>query len=262
MLIAKLISLRLMLPVLLLLTMSSPPALATPPRVLNIIVGEWPPFVSEQSKHYGPVAHLISDLFQEAGYSVRYHFAPWGRVYSLAAASQLYDATAVWMHKPEREKDFLFSEPVLQEQFVFFSLTSRQLNAERLAQIAGLRLGGDIAYSYGPELDAMVAEGKVSQQRVTDIKLNFGKLLRGRIDLYPQEIRVGLTALRKEFDPATAAAITHSQTPFLQNNSFVMFPRKMPDSARLQAQFNQKLQQAITSGRYQAYFDRLERGEY
>lgn len=103
----------------------------------------------------------------------------------------------------------------------------------------------------------MVAEGKVSQQRVTDIKLNFGKLLRGRIDLYPQELRIGLTALRKEFDPATAATITHSQTPFLQNNSFVMFPRKMPDSARLQAQFNQKLQQAITSGRYQDYFDRL-----
>jgi polar amino acid transport system substrate-binding protein len=122
--------------------MLSPPTLATEPRVLNIIVGEWPPFVSEQLKHQGPVAHLISDLFNEAGYQVQFHFAPWGRVYSLAAGSQLYDATAVWMHKPEREKEFLFSEAVLQEQFVFFSLKSRQLQAERLEQIVGLRLGG------------------------------------------------------------------------------------------------------------------------
>ena len=237
-------------------------ALAAPGRVLNIIVGEWPPFVSEQSKQHGPVAHLISDLFKEAGYQVKFHFAPWGRVYSLAANSQLYDATAVWMHKPEREQDFLFSEAVLQEQFVFFSLKSRQLQAERLEQIIGMRLGGDIAYSYGPELDKMVADGKVTQQKVTDVKQNFGKLLRGRIDLYPQELRVGLAELQSQLDPASAALITHSQTPFLRNDSFVMFPRKMPDSAKLRDQFNQQLQQAIASGRYQRYFERLSRGDY
>ena len=236
-------------------------ALAAPGRVLNIIVGEWPPFVSEQSKQHGPVAHLISDLFKEAGYQVKFHFAPWGRVYSLAANSQLYDATAVWMYKPEREQDFLFSEAVLQEQFVFFSLKSRQLQAERLEQIIGMRLGGDIAYSYGPELDKMVADGKVSQQRVTDVKQNFGKLLRGRIDLYPQELRVGLAELQS-LDPASAARITHSQTPFLRNDSFVMFPRQMPDSAKLRDQFNQQLQQAIASGRYQRYFERLARDAY
>ncbi|WP_303846473.1 substrate-binding periplasmic protein [Aeromonas sobria] len=237
-------------------------ALATQGRVLNIIVGEWPPFVSEQSKQHGPVAHLIGDLFKEAGYEVKFHFAPWGRVYSLAANSQLYDATAVWMHKPEREQDFLFSEAVLQEQFVFFSLTARQLQAERLEQIVGMRLGGDIAYSYGPELDKMVADGKVTQQKVTDVKQNFGKLLRGRIDLYPQELQVGLAELRSQLDPASAALITHSQTPFLCNDSFVMFPRKMPDSARLRDQFNQQLQQAIASGRYQTYFDQLAQGAY
>lgn len=231
-------------------------------RVLNIAVGEWPPFVSEQSKHFGPVAHLISDLFKDAGYQVNYHFAPWGRVYSLAATSQLYDATAVWMYKPERLRDFLFSAPVLQERFVFFSLKSRQLHAESLAQIVGMRLGGDIAYSYGPELDQMVAEGKVSQQRVTSVKQNFSKLLRGRIDLYPQEMHVGLAELRSELGPASAALITYSKSPFLRNDSFVMFPRNMPDSNRLRSQFNQLLQQAIASGRYQEYFDRLERGEY
>ncbi|MFM5751209.1 substrate-binding periplasmic protein [Aeromonas veronii] len=244
------------------LFLTSQSALAAPGRVLNIIVGEWPPFVSEQSKQHGPVAHLISDLFKEAGYEVKFHFAPWGRVYSLAANSQLYDATAVWMHKPEREQDFLFSEAVLQEQFVFFSLKSRQLQAERLEQIIGMRLGGDIAYSYGPELDKMVADGKVSQQRVTDVKQNFGKLLRGRIDLYPQELRVGLAELQSQLDPASAALITYSQTPFLRNDSFVMFPRKMPDSAKLRDQFNQQLQQAIASGRYKRYFERLSRGDY
>jgi polar amino acid transport system substrate-binding protein len=108
----------------------------------------------------------------------------------------------------------------------------------------------------------MVAEGKVSQQRVTDVKQNFGKLLRGRIDLYPQELRVGLAELQSQLDPASAALITHSRTPFLRNDSFVMFPRNMPDSARLRDQFNHQLQQAIASGRYQAYFERLAQGKY
>ncbi|WP_256689448.1 hypothetical protein [Aeromonas veronii] len=125
-------------------------ALAAPGRVLNIIVGEWPPFVSEQSKQHGPVAHLISDLFKEAGYQVKFHFAPWGRVYSLAANSQLYDATAVWMHKTEREQDFLFSEAVLQEQFVFFSLKSRQLQAERLSRSSACGWGAISPTATGP----------------------------------------------------------------------------------------------------------------
>ena len=73
------------------------------------------------------------------------------------------------------------------------------------------------------------------------------QLLRGRIDLYPQELRVGLAELQSQLDPASAALITHSQTPFLRNDSFVMFPRKMPDSAKLRDQFNQQLQQAIAS---------------
>jgi polar amino acid transport system substrate-binding protein len=41
-----------------------------------------------------------------------------------------------------------------------------------------------------------------------------------------------------------------------------MFPRKMPDSAKLRDQFNQQLQHAIASGRYQTYFERLARGDY
>ncbi|MGL6496622.1 hypothetical protein ACSZNT_17425 [Aeromonas veronii] len=73
-----------------------------------------------------------------------------GRVYSLAANSQLYDATAVWMHKTEREQDFLFSEAVLQEQFVFFSLKSRQLQAERLSRSSACGWGAISPTATGP----------------------------------------------------------------------------------------------------------------
>ncbi|MDO6528357.1 ABC transporter substrate-binding protein, partial [Motilimonas sp. 1_MG-2023] len=59
-----------------------------------------------------------------------------------------------------------------------------------------------------------------------------------------------------------AVLITYSKAPFLRNDSFVMFPRNMPDSDKLRVQFNQLLEQASASGRYQEYFERLELGKY
>ncbi|WP_205623205.1 hypothetical protein [Rheinheimera baltica] len=55
---------------------------------------------------------------------------------------------------------------------------------------------------------------------------------------------------------------SHHPKPLLINQSFLLFPHKMPDSVQLAALFNQQLQQFKQSGRYQTYFDRLAQGDY
>jgi polar amino acid transport system substrate-binding protein len=119
---------------------------ASEQRVLNISVGDWPPYLSSEMKHSGVIAHLISDLFADEGYHVEFQFLPWPRAYASAAAGR-FDASAIWMHKTEREADFLFSAPLLDEQFVFFHLKSLPFDWQRFDDLTGMTLGGGLEYS-------------------------------------------------------------------------------------------------------------------
>ena len=246
--------------ILLSILLSSALARAEAP-LLRISAGEWPPYLSATLERQGPLAQLIGDLLAEEGYRVEFHFLPWPRAYAEAAAGR-FDASAVWMHKAEREADFLFSAPLLDEQFVFFHLKSQPFDWQRFDDLNGMTLGGGLEYSYGPAFDAFLQSGKVRMERVSSDRQNFEKLLKERVVLYPQEINVGYAALRNQFDAADAARITHHPRPLLSNLSYLMLPRRLATSDALRARFDARLQQYRDSGRYQRYFDDLQAGRY
>ncbi|MES2818373.1 MAG: transporter substrate-binding domain-containing protein [Pseudomonadota bacterium] len=228
---------------------------------LNISVGDWPPYLSTELKHNGVVAHLISDILADEGYQARFTFLPWPRAYAAAAAGK-FDASAVWMRKDEREADFLYSEPVLEEQFVFFHLKSLPFDWSRFDDLTGMTLGGGLEYSYGPDFDAFLASGKVKMERVSTDMQNFEKLLKERVVLYPQELNVGYYALMRHFSAADIAKLTHHPAPLLNNLSYLMLPRSLEGSAALLERFNRRLQQYRKSGRYAQYFKDFQQGAY
>ena len=228
---------------------------------LQISVGDWPPYLSSELKHDGVIAHLISDVFADEGYRVSFRFLPWPRAYADAAAGK-FDASAVWMHKREREVDFLFSAPLLDEQFVFFHLKSLPFDWQQFSDLSGMTLGGGLEYSYGPAFDDFLASGKVHMERVASDRQNFEKLLKERIVLYPQEFTARDAALHRPCSAAEIAKVTHHPKPLLNNLSYLMLPKSLAGSPELLERFNRRLQSYRDSGRYQRYFDNLHRGYY
>ncbi len=228
---------------------------------LRISVGDWPPYLSSQMKHNGVIAHLISDLLADEGYRVEYRFLPWPRAYASAAAGR-FDATAVWMHKAEREADFHFSAPLLDEQFVFFHLKTIPFDWKTFDDLTGMNIGGGLEYSYGPDFDAFLETGKVNIERVSSDQQNFEKLLKERVALYPQEMNVGYAALLSQFSAEDRDKITHHPKPLLVNLSYLMLPKSLEGSPQLLERFNRRLQIYRESGRYQRYFADLQQGKY
>ena len=228
---------------------------------LRISVGDWPPFLTTQLRHNGVMAHMISDIFADEGYRVSFVFLPWARAYADAADGK-FDATAIWMRKAEREQEFIFSEPLLVEQFVFFHLKEKPFSWEKFSDLQGMKLGGGLEYSYGPEFDAYLASGQLLMERVPNSRQNFEKLLRKRIELYPEEIHVGYATLRSHFKPEDVEKITHAQKPLLNNLSYLMLPKQLAGSPALVERFNKRLQMYRDSGRYERYFEDLRTGKY
>jgi len=219
---------------------------------LVISAGEWPPYLSAELPEQGLAAKLIRDIFLEAGFQVRFQFLPWARAYQDTKQGR-YAATAVWMKLPSREVDFWYSEAVLEEQFVFFHLKTTTFTFNSLADLEGVSLGGGLGYSYGATFDAALARGKINLSRVGDTEQNFRRLLKGRIQAFPEEMRVGYQVLHSQLTEFSGQ-ISHHPNPLLINHSFVLFPKSAQQSEQLQKIFNRGLAKIRQSGRYQQYF--------
>jgi polar amino acid transport system substrate-binding protein len=226
-----------------------------------ISTGGWPPFLTPQQKHYGFIAHLISDVFAETGVEVEYRLVPWRRAY-VGAISGAYDATAVWMDSPDRHKDFLYSDPILDERFVFFHRTGAPFDWQEMSDLSQLKLAGVLGYSYGPEFDAAAEAGVLDVEWVATEESTIQMLLAGRIDAYPQEINVGYFNQMQLLGNDASQRITHHPKAILVNQSYLLLPRSSQDSSTLLEDFNTGLSSFRESGRYQAYFTAFEAGDY
>lgn len=222
-------------------------------KPIQISAGEWPPFLSQSLPGYGSVARLITDVFSEAGYDVEFVFLPWVRAYNQTATGR-YSATAVWMYQEERSEDYYFSDPVLNETFVLFSLSEDPFDWQSLDDLEGLTVGGGLGYSYGPEFDKALEDGVFEMLRQANVEQNLRMLVAGRIDLFAEEKSIAYYTLNNNA-PELADQITHHPTPILENQSFLMLPKSEPDSLEIMRDFNAQLQVFKDDGRYQTYFD-------
>lgn len=208
-------------------------------KTILICAGDWPPFISQELNGYGFAAQIITAAFKTQGYQVEYQFFPWSRVYHKAQKGEC-DATAIWMHTQDRAKQFFFSDAISNEEFVFFYNVDQPFDWNELEDISGLRLGGGLEYSYGPELDKMIEENKVQISRMKDTEQNMLQLAHNRIDIVPEEVHIGYHKLER-LPSELRAKITHHPRSFSENSNYLMFPKAKQSSKELVATFNRGL---------------------
>lgn len=229
---------------------------------INIAVGEWPPYLSKKQKHNGVVAHMITDIFYDIGIHASIKFLPWSRAYD-DTSKGMYAASAIWMHKNEREDYFIYSNEVLTEEFVFFHKKTFKFNWNSISDLNKYNISGIYGYSYGPELDEAINKNQISlTQKVTKPEQNFKMLLHDRIEIFPFELNVGHSILQDNFSANDIKSITYHPKPFLLNSSFVLFPKAIAGSKDLSIRFNKRLQEIKDNGEYNLYFKKLKAGFY
>lgn len=230
-------------------------------EMLQIAVGEWPPYVSQNQKHNGVVSHIITDIFNDLGFETSIHFLPWSRAYNETSQGK-YDATAVWMHKNKRKEYFIYSDKILTEKFVFFHKKTLDFDWKSLTDLKKFKIGGIYGYSYGPKLDAAFDQKILTKTEVTSPEQNFKMLLHNRIDIMPFELIVGNSILKDQFSTNEQSQIMSHPKPFLLNESYVLFPKALKRSQNLSERFNKRLKEIKSSGQYDLYFKRLKEGFY
>lgn len=157
-------------------------------KELEIVSSPWAPYYGEELPNYGVSAEIVQAAYENHGYKVKFKFLPWKRCLKELKYGE-HDAILNAYYEKNRTKTFLFSEPYLQTELVFFKRRGEAPNEWKTLEDLKPYIIGVISGSvYTPEFDA--AEFLNKEDVETDVQ-NLGKLLLRRIDLIPLTPIVG-----------------------------------------------------------------------
>ena len=156
---------------------------------LRIVTEPWAPYVYEQGgKNLGLDYETTAIVFQRLGIEVEWQFLPWKRCLSMLETGQADGALDIF-HSAERDATLLYpSEPLSDVEFVMFYANERPHPFNTLEQLKGLTIGTSPGYLYSPDFSQSQL---FTREPAPTHEANFGKLVRGRIDLLITDRRVG-----------------------------------------------------------------------
>ncbi|MBH9576896.1 substrate-binding periplasmic protein [Inhella proteolytica] len=220
------------------------------PAVLRMVSNEFPPYVGKDLPQQGFYAALVRQVLAEQGLQLELQFQPPARAHASAAAGQV-DAAFPMLRTPEREREFLFSEPLLLVRSYLFVRADSPISG--LADLPGRR-SCHLQDSNQPEpVQRLVEGGSVKVERVAQMAQCFEMLTRGRVDFVALSDYGGWAAARQ----ATAGpeGFKRVGAPLSLGLLHLVWPRAEPRSAERAAAFNK----ALTELRRRGVVAQLER---
>ena len=156
---------------------------------LRIVTEPWAPYVYEENgKKLGLDYETTAIVFKRLGIEVEWQFLPWKRCLSMLETGQADGALDIF-HSNERDATLLYpSEPLSDVEFVMFYANDRPHPFTRLDELKGLTIGTSPGYLYSPDFSESTL---FTREPAPTHEANFGKLVRGRIDLLITDRRVG-----------------------------------------------------------------------
>jgi len=156
---------------------------------LRIVTEPWAPYVYEEGgKAIGLDYETTAIVFKRLGIEVEWQFLPWKRCLAMLDQGMADGALDIF-HSDERDSTLLYpSEPLSDVEFVLFYANERPHAFNHLADLAGLTIGTSPGYLYSPDFSESTL---FTREPAPTHEANFGKLLRGRIDLLITDRRVG-----------------------------------------------------------------------
>jgi polar amino acid transport system substrate-binding protein len=235
---------------------------ASAEEIITVATLEYAPWTGKNLKSNGFVNHVITEAFQRKGYTVRFTYLPWQRAVTETKDGK-YSALSYVYWSKDRENEFYLSDPISEEQIVFFHLKTNPIKDwETLDDLKNYRFGATRGYTYTKEF-WRATESKRLKVDVTDSdKQNFKKLLVGRIDIFPSGLVNGYSLLQKEFNPDIPRLLSFHPKPLSKTTGHLAFKKSRQNSEILRRIFNQGLAQLKKEGLYDKFRDDLMAGKY
>lgn len=216
---------------------------------VRLTLVEYAPLMGEKMKGYGIEAAIVTAAFEEIGLNVEYAVLPVAGAYK-SAKNGIYDGIVGFVWSEEREKSFYYSEPIFQAPLLLFHLKSYRFDWHAIDDLKGITIGVTAKNYYGPEFHKALEAGKLTVDEASKDAIQFDKLLRRRIKVFPMNRYTGYYMIQGKFSPEQAALFTHHPRPLKESVYHVLFSRAVKENGARVEKFNQGLRLIKESGKY------------
>ncbi len=221
---------------------SSNPQLVEAIKPAIFVTGEYSPFSGETVDEYGIASAVISEAIKEAGYQAEFKFMPWTLAQEAAYESEMnHDIRGLfpYIKTPEREKDFYFSNPILNvETSLFFNVKNNPelLQSQSVHFFKGYNLLPIEGYRYLPDIQKLSQTSFTAKDNIDA----FSQLLaNSQVQIVAEATEVGKEVLRENF-PRQQQDIQY--IPLYSVPFYLMASKKNPSNKRLIEEFNSALE--------------------
>ena len=231
-------------------------------ETIQLTNGEWAPYYGAKLPYQGFDSHIVQAAFATQGVNVHYQFYPWVRALHIAKNDPSFRGGVSWGSTQEYRQDFLISQPTSSYEMVFFHRADIPFEWKSYESLQGLKLGLTLSYAYPEELIKYIENNDIEVEWSSQGELNFKKLARGRIDVYPDDKLVGLSVINRIFKPQAVEKITFNPKAINTDKLHLVLAKNNPDNPRLLALFNQGLKEIKRNGTYDKIMGELSLGMY
>jgi polar amino acid transport system substrate-binding protein len=228
---------------------------------IHLSTFEYPPEHSKNLPHQGVVSHIIELAFAQNNIKIKWQYYPMSRAFMMAKSGRV-DATASYGYSKDRIDGMYISDSIISSATYFYHLKTTGFKWRNINDLAGLTVGITNKLNYGDVFNNAVKENIFIVDKAQHDYLNFKKLLAGRIDIFPMTSGIAEYLLITSFPKGTLEKITYNKKHIRVYDSFIFFPKNLPKSASLLANFNQGLQKLRKSGQYQQILSNYHNGDY
>lgn len=220
---------------------------------LRLVTGnDYAPFTGQTLPGGGMLTQVVEAALGERGMSYSLHWRPWNRGY-LRTLQGEFDATFPYIKTPQREQEYLYSEPLFIAQQHIYSRANQPMELSEPSSLHGRRFCYPLGWAPPKVLQEMLDQGLLTRHSPVGLKECVRLLQLKRDDFFISDRRLGDTALR-----LAGADLTHfrrSDSAISNSTLHLIVPLSHPQGAQLIEQFNLGLRALQDSGRYQQLID-------
>jgi polar amino acid transport system substrate-binding protein len=227
---------------------------------LRLVTGDdHAPYTGRQLPEGGMLTMIVQAALQQRHIASSLDWRPWNRGYQMTLKSQ-YDATFPYVRSPEREADFLYSDPILVVRNYAFSLSSAPLEIDNLEEVQGKRLCLPLGWQAPDALQKLLDQGLLKLHTPPSLIACAELLLLGRNDFFVATESLGDAALQSTAEPLSR--VHRSRQSFGDNTLHVIVSRRHAGAEELVQTINQGLAQLHESGAYTRLIERYLQMRY
>lgn len=207
----------------------------------------WVPHYGKSLPDGGYTVGIVREAMSAIGYTLDAQWMPWKRALQYAESGE-YDGLGASYCSIERQKVFVCSDVIANDDIVFFKRKSDNISYTKMEDLKNYRIGVGKGYSY-PK--AFEDASFLTKKPATDLKQNILKLDTGRIDIIigsKQSIMHNLhSGIIKD-----KSTLEQLGEPISTRTLHVLFSKASENFNEKNSRFNEGLKTIRDNGKYDA----------